>query len=97
MKGPVGPVNKEMDMNVCGGCGFAYQAESCPRCDIKGIPKRKGRGPGKKPSLVCTSLRLSREVMDYFDQNFPHNKQAKMREILTDYINSHKQGANHGT
>jgi len=35
--------------------------------------------------------------MDYFDQNFPHNKQAKIREILTDYINSHKQGANHGT
>ena len=55
--------------------------------ELKPIPKRKGRGPGKKPALFCTSLRLNREVMDYFNTNFPYTKQAKMREILTDYIN----------
>jgi uncharacterized protein (DUF4415 family) len=48
--------------------------------------KRKGRGLGKKPALACTSLRLPREVMDYFDANHPMSKQAKMREILTEYV-----------
>ena len=48
--------------------------------------KRKGRGPGKKPALVCTSLRLPRYVMEYFNTHYPYSKQAKMREILTDYI-----------
>jgi hypothetical protein len=49
--------------------------------------KRKGRGLGKKPALACTSLRLSQEVMDYFDTNYPMSKQAKMREVLTEYVN----------
>ena len=48
--------------------------------------KRKGRGLGKKPALACTSLRLPREVMDYFDTNHPMSKQAKIREILTEYV-----------
>ena len=63
--------------------------------ELKPIPKRKGRGPGKKPTLACTSLRLTKEVMEYFNQHHPHNKQAKMREILTEYVNSQTQGANH--
>ena len=54
--------------------------------ELKPIPKRKGRGPGKKPALFCTSLRLDKEVMDYFNTNHPNNKQAKIREILTDYV-----------
>ncbi len=53
---------------------------------IEAKPKRKGRGPGKKPALVCTSIRLSREVMDYFDQHHPHDKQKRMREILADFV-----------
>ena len=57
-------------------------------------PKRKGRGPGKKPALVCTSLRLPKYVMDYFDQNYPDSKQAKMREVLAEYINQ-QTGVNH--
>ena len=57
---------------------------------LKPEKKRKGRGPGKKPALICTSLRLPKEVMDYFDQ-FP-NKQMKMREVLTVYVNSQTQG-----
>lgn len=57
------------------------------------VTKRKGRGVGKKPALFCTSLRLNKEVMDYFNLHYPFTKQAKMREILTDYVN--QQGANH--
>ena len=53
---------------------------------LKPETKRKGRGPGKKPSLFCTSLRLDKEVMDYFNTHHPYNKQAKIREILTDYV-----------
>ena len=53
---------------------------------LKVEKKRKGRGLGKKPALACTSLRLPREVMDYFDANHPMSKQAKMREILTEYV-----------
>lgn len=61
---------------------------------LKPEKKRKGRGPGKKPALFNTSVRVSREVMDYFDQHHPGNKQAKIREILTAYVNS-QTGANH--
>jgi hypothetical protein len=57
---------------------------------------KKGRGKGKKPALFNTSLRLSTEVMDYFNTYYPRSKQAKIREILTEYVNSQKQGANNG-
>ncbi len=56
--------------------------------ELKPIPKRKGRGPGKKPALFCTSLRLPKEVMEYFNTHYPDTKQAKMREILTNYVQS---------
>lgn len=62
--------------------------------ELKPIKKRKGRGLGKKPALFCTSLRLPKEVMDYFNAYHPHNKQAKMREILADYVK--QQGASNG-
>jgi len=33
----------------------------------KSIEKiRKVRGPGKKSALICTSIRLPKEVMDFF-------------------------------
>ena len=50
--------------------------------------KRTARGPGKKPTLIGTSLRLPREVVEYFDTHFAYTKQAKMREILTEYVNN---------
>jgi hypothetical protein len=53
---------------------------------LKPEKKRTGRGLGKKPALFNTSLRLSKEVMDYFNTNFPRSKQAKIREILADYV-----------
>jgi uncharacterized protein (DUF4415 family) len=55
--------------------------------ELKPITKRKGRGVGKKPPLFCTSLRLPKEVMDYFNANYAYTKQAKMREVLTEYVN----------
>lgn len=51
---------------------------------LKPEQKRRGRGPGKKPALVNVSLRLPKEVVDYFE-TFP-NKQAKIREVLTAYL-----------
>ena len=60
------------------------------------IKKRKGRGPSKKPSLFNTSMRLPKEVMEYFNTRHPYSKQAKIREILTEYVNSQQQGANNG-
>lgn len=50
--------------------------------------KRKGRGPATKPTFVNTSLRLPREVLDYFIKNHPHAKQEAIRKVLTDYVNS---------
>ena len=50
--------------------------------------KRMTRGPGKKPALIGTSLRLPREVVEYFDTHFAYTKQAKMREILTEYVSN---------
>ena len=52
------------------------------------MEQKKGRGKGKKPALFNTSLRLSTEVMDYFNTNFAYTKQAKMREVLTEYVNN---------
>jgi len=49
---------------------------------------RKGRGPGKKVPLACTSIRLTKEVMDYFD-SFP-DKQSRMRDVLTAYVRYQK-------
>ncbi len=45
---------------------------------------RKGRGLGKKPALISTSIRLPKEVMDFFDV-FP-DQQAKIRDVLTEYV-----------
>jgi uncharacterized protein (DUF4415 family) len=51
---------------------------------LKPEQKKRGRGPGKKPTFVNTSLRLPREVVEYFE-TFP-NKQAKIREVLANYV-----------
>jgi hypothetical protein len=62
---------------------------------LKPILKRKGRGPSKKPALFATSLRLPRNVLDYFSTHHPYTKQAKIREILTEYV-TNQQGASNG-
>lgn len=53
--------------------------------------RRKGRGPGKKPALVCTSLRLPRYVLEYFENRYMVNKQAPMREVLVKYVDNQLQ------
>ena len=60
------------------------------------IPKRRRgeRGLGKKPALICTSLRLPKEVMNYFKDHYPTNRQVKMREILTNFVK--QQGESNG-
>ena len=91
-------------MKTCSECGAPIlSGDSCRYCGTSTAQpqeepkqKRKGRGLGKKPALFCTSLRLPKEVMEYFNANFPYTKQAKMREILTAFVNSQKQGANNG-
>lgn len=51
------------------------------------LPKpKKGRGPGKRPPLVNTSIRLPQHVVEFFDRNYPYSKQAKMREVLIDFV-----------
>lgn len=53
---------------------------------LKPPPVRRGRGPGKKPALVCTSIRLPKDVMKFFEENYGATRQAKMREILSEYV-----------
>lgn len=48
--------------------------------------KKSGRGLGKKPALVHFSLRLPKDVSDFFDSRYPYVKQNKMREILTEFM-----------
>lgn len=56
---------------------------------------RKGRGPGKKPRLFCTSLRMDKTVLDFY-KTFP-SPQGKMREVLTEYVNqTRSQGETDG-
>jgi len=48
-------------------------------------PKKRGRGAGKKPSLVHVNLRVPREVVNYYRGY--SNYTGKMREVLTAYAN----------
>lgn len=57
-------------------------------------PKRKGRGPGKKPALKATSIRLSQEVADFFDKHYPKNKQAVMRSVLLEFAREEMERIN---
>jgi hypothetical protein len=45
---------------------------------------RKGRGLEKKLALISTSIRLPKEVMDFFEL-FPDN-QSKMWDVITEYV-----------
>lgn len=62
--------------------------------EVQGIKKRT-RGKGKRAPMFNTSMRLPKEVVDYFDKHFPYSKQAKMREVLLAFVQSQTQGNNH--
>lgn len=66
---------------------------------VEDKPKRRGRGPGKRPALVCTSIRLSKEVVDYFNKYHSLDKQKQMRVVLTEYVRDQLklEGAQDGT
>ena len=53
---------------------------------LKPIKPVTGRRAGKKEKLFNTSMRLPEEVIEYFRVQHPYNMQAKMREILVDYV-----------
>ena len=55
------------------------------------LPKRKVRGKAKKPALMLTSIRLPTETMMFYKINFPHTMQAKMREVLHEYVIEHSK------
>jgi uncharacterized protein (DUF4415 family) len=60
-------------------------------------PMKKGRGPGKKPRLFCTSLRMDKHVLEFYKTHYPGSMQMKMREVLTEYVNqTQQQGATNG-
>lgn len=48
------------------------------------VPKRKGRGLGKKGAYVYVGIRIEKEVLDFYNQ-FP-NRQAVIRAALQLYI-----------
>jgi hypothetical protein len=48
--------------------------------------KKKGRGKGAKPALVYFPLRLEKYVVEHFDTHYPASRQAKIREVLANFI-----------
>jgi hypothetical protein len=49
------------------------------------IKARRGRGLGKKPRHVLTSIRIPVYVLEFFKENF-ENGTTKMREVLELYV-----------
>jgi uncharacterized protein (DUF4415 family) len=47
---------------------------------------RKGRGKGKKEALMSTSIRLEHKVVDAYKNKYGSKMQAKMREVLSNFI-----------
>ena len=61
------------------------------------VEGRRGRGPGKKPALLCTSIRLPPYVMNYFKEVHGSKKQKAMREVISKYVDDQLKGANDET
>lgn len=59
--------------------------------------KPKGRGLGKKPRMVCTSIRLDKATIDFYRTNYGSNMQSKMREVLVDHLEILKSVENYFT
>ena len=55
-------------------------------------PKRKARGPGKKPSIAMThiNLRLPADVVEYYKQRYP-SYTTGMRDVLTEWAKGIKK------
>jgi hypothetical protein len=53
--------------------------------------KRKGRGKGKKPALGMVSLRIDKDVLDFYRTHYKSNVQKQLRAVLTEYVNQFKE------
>jgi hypothetical protein len=58
-------------------------------------PKRKGRGKGKKPSMLGTSIRLPEYVHTWFKSNHPYDMQSAIRAVLIKHIEDSNHGQSH--
>jgi len=52
------------------------------------LTKKKGRGKSSKPALVYFPVRVSKEVVKFFEA-YP-NKSKKIREVLEAFINNER-------
>jgi hypothetical protein len=50
------------------------------------VTPKRGRGKATKPALVYFPLRLDKYVVDYFDEHYSATRQAKIREVLANFI-----------
>ena len=57
-------------------------------------PKKRGRGLGKKPALICTSIRIDSATFEWFRRNYPDKPLTTMRAILSEFVKN--QGEQHG-
>lgn len=48
--------------------------------------KRRVRGKGKKPALVAVSIRIDKDVLEFYKTHYKANVQGAMREVLTNYF-----------
>jgi hypothetical protein len=53
---------------------------------VEEVKSKRGRGPGKKPALMCTSIRLPVYVLKYFQEVHDTDKQKAMRQVLSEYV-----------
>jgi uncharacterized protein (DUF4415 family) len=57
------------------------------------IKKRKGRGKGKNPPMVSTSIRLTNDIVEYFKGKYPQKWQSEMRKVLINFIKGEANGS----
>ena len=55
--------------------------------------KKKGRGKGKNPPLISTSIRLSTEIVEFFKGKYPQKWQSEMRKVLVNFIKGEANGS----
>lgn len=56
------------------------------------IKKKKGRGKGKNPPMVSTSIRLTNDIVEYFKGKYPQKWQSEMRKVLVNFIKENSNG-----
>lgn len=54
--------------------------------EVVEVKKRKGRGKGKNPPMLSTSIRLSSDIVEFFRGKYPQKWQSEMRKVLVNFI-----------